>query len=260
MRYCIIKGYTNLRMFNVLRQLMQIRQGFVTYILWPITTCIIYCPLIIIFLLLKSYKSVGWLIQQWGESIFILLGQSYEIEGLENIDKNKRYILIANHGSMYDISLCTLILNQQPISWVLKESLLKIPVAGTAFRLGLGIPISRANARDSQKKIMDKIKALREHINPHIIMYPEGTRTKDGEIHAFKRGFIQVMKEYEMDILPVTLSGVYTFFSTKQKFTEPSANLKITIHPPQSYQELNTMTDKEILEKVQTMIKKDYYA
>ena len=244
----------------MLRKLKQIRQGFVTYILWPITTCVIYCPLIVIFLLLKSYKSVGWLIQQWGESIFILLGQSYEIEGLENIDKNKRYLLVANHGSMYDISLCTLILNQQPISWVLKESLLKIPVAGTAFRLGLGIPISRTNARDSQKKIMDKIKALREHINPHIIMYPEGTRSKDGEIHAFKRGFIQVMKEYEMDVLPVTLSGVYTFFSTKQKLTEPSANLKITIHPPETYQNLQTMTDKEILEKVRTIIKKDYYA
>ncbi len=244
----------------MLRILIQIKQGFVTYILWPITTCLIYCPIIIICLLLKDYKKVGWGIHQWGESIFKLLGQSYEIEGLENIDKDKRYILISNHGSMYDIALCTLLFNQQPISWILKESLLKIPVANVMFLLGVGIPISRANARGSQKKIMDKIKILRESINPHIIMYPEGTRSKDGKIHAFKRGFIQVMKEYQMDVLPVTLSGVYNFFSTKQILTDPSSILKVTIHPPQKYQDLHTMTDKEILEKVQTIIKKDYYA
>ena len=244
----------------MLRILMQIRQGFVSYILWPITTCVIYCPLIVLFLLLKDYKKVGWGIHQWGESIFKLLGQPYEIEGLENIDKDKRYLLISNHSSMYDVSLCTLLFNQQPISWILKESLLKIPVANIMFLLGIGIPISRANARGSQKKIMDRIKVLRESINPHIIMYPEGTRSKDGEIHDFKRGFIKVMKEYEMDVLPVTLSGVYTFFSAKQKLTNPSAVLKVTIHPPQTYQELHTMTDKEILEKMQTMIKKDYYA
>ncbi|MGL4676794.1 MAG: lysophospholipid acyltransferase family protein [Brevinema sp.] len=198
------------------------------------------------------------MINKWGRDCLWLLGQPYSIEGIENLNPEKRYMIISNHGSMVDVPLNALI-SKTPLSWVLKEELLKIPIANLMFVLGVGIPILRSNARESQQKILENILKLKQKINPNIIIYPEGTRTKTGELNPFKRGFTQVMRSYKMDILPITLSGVFNFYSYKQKIPNPDSQMKITIHPVVRYQDLKDLPDKEIAQNIQQIVASVYY-
>ncbi|MGL5956192.1 MAG: lysophospholipid acyltransferase family protein [Brevinema sp.] len=200
----------------------------------------------------------GFIINKWGRDCLWFLGQPYQIEGLENIDPSKRYIIVSNHSSMVDVPLNAL-LYKTPSSWVLKEELLRIPIVNIMFLLGIGIPIMRSNAKKSQQKILENILKLKQKINPNIIIYPEGTRTKTGQLNPFKRGFIQVMKSYQMDILPITLSGVFNFYSAKQKIPNPDSHIKITIHPAINYYDLKDLSDKEITKQIQQIVASVYY-
>ncbi len=242
----------------VLKNLKQLWQLFILKIYFPVATVFIYCPLVIIGLLLRNPKITGHFLYHWGADCYWLLGKKYVIEGLENIDQNKRYLIISNHGSMMDVPLNAL-LSKNPMSWVLKAELMRVPIANLMFHLGVGIPIHRKNARESQQKMLNNINRIRKHINPNVLIYPEGTRSKTGELNTFKRGFAQVMRTYEMDILPVTLSGVVNFYSFKQKFPNTDSPIKVTIHPVESYEKLKELDDKEIAKKMQDIIASAYY-
>ncbi len=242
-------------MFKNIKQLWQL---FILKVYFPVATVFIYSPLVIIGLLLKSPKFTGYFLYRWGKDCYWLLGKSYVIEGLENVDPDKRYLIISNHGSIMDVPLNALIF-RNPLSWVLKAELMKVPVVNIMFHLGVGIPIHRNNARESQQKMLDNINRIRKNINPNVLIYPEGTRSKTGELGVFKRGFVQVMRTYEMDILPITLSGIVNFYSYKQKFPNTDSPIKAIIHPVETYEKLKELDDKEIAKKMQDIIASAYY-
>jgi len=243
---------------KILKKIKTFIQTILLFIILPFYTCFIYVPCLIFFLSIHFYNSVGRSLKRWSRSCFWCIQQPYTIEGLEKIDLNKRYIIISNHSSLMDIPAIGL-LTGKPISWVMKESLLRLPILNILFTLGIGISIPRADARKSQEKLLKKIKVLKERMNPNIIIYPEGTRTKNGEFNLFKRGFVKIMRAYKMDILPVTLSGFYNFYSKKSFFTNPDSKLKIIVHPVQKYQDLKELDDKEIAKKMQELISIRYY-
>lgn len=226
---------------------------------FPFITCLIYAPLTSFFLLIRVPRLAGWAILMWAKTMFFLLLIPIEIEGKEHIDPNKRYIVIANHSSFLDIPLLAILFGT-PLSWVLKDSLLKIPILNIAFLLGVGIPIPRGNAKKSQEQLNQRAKMLKKKINPNILIYPEGTRSKTGEIGEFKKGFVRLMRNEEMDLLPITLCGVYRFCSSQQWPPNPHSRLKIVIHPPQPYTELQHWDDRDIAIKMKELIKHSYYA
>lgn len=246
-------------LFRLLLFLKSIYQALISLFIVPVWTILICIPLTIFFILIRIKKLVGLVIHIWSKFSFIALGQSYRIEGQENIDPNKRYIIIANHSSILDIIAIGVITNK-PLSWVLKESLLYLPGFNLLFLLGVGIPIKRSSARESQSKILKTIKKIKNNLNPHIVIYPEGTRTKTGNINTFKRGFVKIMKEYEMDILPVTLCGFYKFYRSGAFLTDPSSKLKIIIHKPYSFEVLKNMDEKDLSEQMKQIIAEKYYA
>lgn len=227
-------------------------------VLLPFYTCFISSPSVIFCLLIRNYFGVANTLYFWGKSMMWFIGQPYTVEGIENIDKNKRYIVISNHGSMLDIPLHATLF-RTPLSWVMKESLLRIPIANIMFLLGIGIPIPRANARKSQEKLFNSVNQLRLKMKPNIIIYPEGTRTRTGQMNNFKRGFVQLARHYEMDILPITICGAYGFCSTEKIFPNPKAKLKVIIHPVQKLEDIKDLTDKEIIQNMYDLISKDYY-
>ncbi|MGL4388939.1 MAG: lysophospholipid acyltransferase family protein, partial [Brevinema sp.] len=215
-------------------------------------TLLICTPITLFFMILRIFPIATWCIHMWAKSSLFLSGQKVTVEGLENIDPKKRYLIISNHGSFTDILAISLAI-PYPVSWVLKESLLKIPILNILFKLGIGIPIQRSNARNSQKTIVERIQKLKNGWNPNIIIYPEGTRSIDGTIQPFKRGFIKIMREYELDILPITLSGFHNFIKPGALFTDPESELRIIIKAPQSYQKLKDIDEKELTQQIQVL-------
>ncbi|MGL4394058.1 MAG: lysophospholipid acyltransferase family protein [Brevinema sp.] len=227
-------------------------------IFFPLYTILICTPITLFFMFLRIFPVASWCIHMWAKSSLFLSGQKMLIEGAEHVDPKKRYLIISNHGSFADIMAISTAM-PYPISWVMKESLMKIPILSTLFKIGVGIPIPRTNARQSQKTISTRIQKLRKGWNPNIIIYPEGTRSIDGNIQPFKRGFIKIMAEYEIDILPITLCGFNTFAGPK-KSIDPSAALKVIIKKPLSYESLKDIDEKALTQQMQELITEEYYA
>lgn len=126
-----------------------------------------------------------------------------KINGLENIDKNKTYVLMINHQSMYDIPFVSgLPINMR---WISKKAVFKAPIIGLVLFLRGDITIVRGALADSKKMLKDCRKQLKNGVS--ISIFPEGTRSKSGRVMPFKEGGFVVAKMSTADILPIVVEG-----------------------------------------------------
>ena len=85
----------------------------------------------------------------WARTIFLMLGKRLRVKGIENIEKGKNYILLANHASLFDIMA---ILSFYPgVSWFGREYLLKVPLFGRVLKLTHYVPMKSGDTRNTRK-------------------------------------------------------------------------------------------------------------
>lgn len=126
------------------------------------------------------------------------------VEGLERIDRRQRYVIAVNHNTVIDIpTLYYLPLN---FRWVSKREVYKVPFFGQYLFLHGDICINRGRATAAMEQLL---REGREWISrgASVAIFPEGTRSKDGEIHRFKAGAFLLAREAGVGILPVVLDG-----------------------------------------------------
>jgi len=201
------------------------------------------------FNIINQKKALNKIIYFWANGSFFILGKFFLIDGKEKINKNHRYILMANHGSLFDIMGIMAIYPN--ISWFGRAYLLKIPLFGKFLEIINYVPMQTSNLRNTKQMVEELIKKTN---NQTVAIFPEGTRTSDGELNKFRRGFLHVLKATELDILPVSLQGFYKF-KPKHRFNfDYSAKLSAKIHPPIEYNKLKHLNDNEIINIVKTQI------
>jgi 1-acyl-sn-glycerol-3-phosphate acyltransferase len=144
----------------------------------------------------------------------IILGMNpywkVKIEGREKIDPGKVYVMVSNHSSGLDIMV--LFKLHRHFKWVAKKGLFIIPFIGWNMWLNGYIPIERSRGR-SKLQMMDNA-ALSLKAGNSVMIFPEGTRTRDGNLQPFKSGAFRLAMETESDILPISISG--TFYAIKK--------------------------------------------
>jgi 1-acyl-sn-glycerol-3-phosphate acyltransferase len=135
-------------------------------------------------------------------------GIRVEVTGLEHVPAGVSCIFLSNHVSNLDPPAIFPALPGQS-SVLLKRSLTRIPMLGTAMRLGKFVPVDRGGVRESAKaSVMAAAEALRSGL--HILIFAEGTRSKDGRLAAFKRGPFYLAMEKGAPIVPIVISGTQT--------------------------------------------------
>jgi len=146
---------------------------------------------------------------RWGMKITALgpkaAGVRVRVEGTENILPGVHYIFLSNHVSNLDAAI---LLPSIPgmTSVFIKRELMKIPLLGTAMRMGKYIPVTRGNSReDAQRSVAAATDALNSGL--HITVFPEGTRSTDGRLLPFKKGAFFLSEETGAPIIPVVISG-----------------------------------------------------
>ena len=142
----------------------------------------------------------------WSRFILRAAGIRIRYIGLQNRALNHSCVYIANHQSMVDIWTLLPVLPRKT-RFVAKESLFRIPVLGWAIRAAGFIPIDRSNigkAMKSLEKAGAKIRA-----GNSVILFPEGTRSKDGRLRPFKKGAFHMALKARVPIVPVTISGSF---------------------------------------------------
>lgn len=140
----------------------------------------------------------------WASFNLGLLGFKVSAVGLEHIVPGKPYVAMVNHSSHLDVWAVYHALPLQ-IRWVMKEELRKIPIFGRACdRMG-HIYVARGDtesARRSMEEAGERIAA-----GTTVVFFPEGTRTKDGQLQKFKTGGFRLALQAQVPILPVSIAG-----------------------------------------------------
>lgn len=135
-------------------------------------------------------------------------GIKIEISGLENIPAGRSCIFMSNHVSNLDPPVLLPLLPGRS-SVLLKKELMSIPILGKAMRLAKFVPVERGSRRDAaQASVEAAADALRSGL--HILVYPEGTRSLDGRLSAFKKGPFFLAQETQAPIVPIAISGTQT--------------------------------------------------
>jgi len=210
--------------------------------------------IVLIFALLNIKTPIRVIFQFWAKSVFYILGKKFVISGKENINKEKKYILVANHGSLFDIVAITSFYSG--ISWFGHERLLKVPLFGKILQMTDYIPFKEPTYSNTKEMIEQLVNNSKYQT---IAIFPEGTRTLNGNINQFYRGFIYLFRTRDIDILPVTLNGFYEFKPKNRFYINFSSKLDIVIHKPIKREELIEKNDCEIIEKVKSVIESAHH-
>jgi 1-acyl-sn-glycerol-3-phosphate acyltransferase len=132
-------------------------------------------------------------------------GIRIEISGLENVPSNRPCIYMCNHVSNLDPPVLLPLLPGR-CSVLLKKELMRIPILGTAMKMGKFVPVERGHRREAaQASVAAAADALRSGLN--ILVFPEGTRAKDGRLFIFKKGPFFLAQQTGAPIVPIALSG-----------------------------------------------------
>jgi len=164
----------------------------------------------------------------WAKTNLALAGLRVKIEGLERLDPRQTYIFMPNHASFLDILLAFAYI---PCNFriITKEEIFCISLMGWALKRSRQIPMDRANPRKGLASLEQALNLLREGIS--ITVFPEGTRTSDGEIKDFKATLFILPIRSGVPVVPVRIDGTFKALKRGSILLNP-VPLKITFHPP----------------------------
>lgn len=150
-------------------------------------------------------RFIGWIARLWSRIVLLTAGVSYTVQGLENLKPQGRYVFAANHASALDIPLIFAALPYHMVT-VAKIELRKIPFFGWAMRRGGHIFVNRINHQQAMESLQRARQSLEE--NPRsLVLYPEGTRSRDGRVQRFKKGGLILAIESNLPVVPVAICG-----------------------------------------------------
>ena len=174
------------------------------------------------------------------------LGMKRKVEGIENLDPKGTYVMVLNHNSMVDI----LSIYNLPLvfKWVSKREVYRIPIVGRLLLAHGDIVINRASTKEAMQLVHTRgMEWLKKGAS--VAIFPEGTRSKDGEIHNFKAGAFILAKDAEVPILPIVLDGTDRVVR-KGFFMNWSNQITIKILPPVTKEEVVERPIKEVMAEV----------
>jgi 1-acyl-sn-glycerol-3-phosphate acyltransferase len=127
----------------------------------------------------------------------------HRVEGREKLPWRGAAVIVANHASLIDILV--LFALYRPFKWVSKAQNFKLPFIGWNMTLNDYVPLVRGN----KESIVKMMAECRKHLarGTPVLIFPEGTRTKDGQLQVFKDGAFLLAKEMGCPILPVAVHG-----------------------------------------------------
>lgn len=143
----------------------------------------------------------------WARSILWAAGVKVVLEGAEVIDPERAQILVANHTSWFDVAALATYLPGK-YKFVAKQELASVPVFGPAWQACGHIAIDRRNRERSIQSLAAVRRKLEEE-RPTVIMFPEGTRSRTGELTRFKKGAFLLALQTGVEIVPVAILGSY---------------------------------------------------
>ena len=192
----------------------------------------------------------------WARFILAASRIKVEVTGLSNIDPSKSYIYMSNHQGNFDIPILQAYLPVQ-FRWLAKAELFNIPVFGYAMGRAGHISIDRSDLKSALKSLKNAARIIRNGVS--VLIFPEGTRSCDGNIRQFKKGGFILSVDSGVPIVPVIIHGLWPLMLKNKVFVRPG-NVLLEIKEPIESTEYTRKTKDDLLKKVRYVICESFYS
>ncbi len=189
-------------------------------------------------------------IRRWARAILSVAGVKLEVEGKEHLNPDQPYVYMVNHLSTFDIPATALIL-PGTVRFIAKKELFRIPLFSMGMRAVGMIKIDRGNSEEARKTINEAVVTLRQGVS--IIIFPEGTRSRTGEIQPFKKGGFILAVNSQNPIVPVSISGSQ-YVQRKKSLVLVPGRIRIRIMPPLRTEGMGMEERNTLLKEVRDQI------
>lgn len=182
-----------------------LRSVLALFVVTPLITLVASVGVILGTLVLRmSARQIKSVPRWWSRTIAWCSGVEVRVEGLENLELDRPYIFAANHQSQFDIFALDGFL-MVDFRWMAKKELFRIPIVGTAMHRAGSIPVDRSRGRQAMQSLIEA--AGRIAAGTSVVIFPEGTRTRDGNLQPFKSGAMYLAIKSGVDIVPMAITG-----------------------------------------------------
>jgi 1-acyl-sn-glycerol-3-phosphate acyltransferase len=190
----------------------------------------------------------------WAKSILWISGIRVQVKGTENLDLSKPCVFMCNHQSNFDIPVLFSALPAQ-FRWIAKAELFKIPLFGRAMRGAGYISIERKDRRKAIQSLKEAADKIRSGVS--VMIFPEGTRSLDGNIGEFKKGGFFLAHDSGVQIIPIVLNGTWSIMSKDSLAIKPG-NVTLSILPPVNVTDYSKTDKTRLIEDVRERMVKEF--
>jgi len=222
--------------------------------LWIVVITLVIAPVC-------AFLSVFWaqsgafihlLSRFWARTILLVSGVNVVVQGVAGIDRDETYVYMANHQSMYDIFVLFAHLPFQ-FRWLAKKELFRIPVMGYAMGKVGHISIDRSDRRSAHKSLIEAARKIAEGAS--VVIFPEGSRSRDGAIMPFKPGGFHLAVRSGRPIVPLVISGTREVMR-KGRIRVSPGHVTISLNPPVDVHAYKK-NKKALMDSVHSLMKQD---
>ena len=196
----------------------------------------------------ENFKFFGVI---WGKTLSFIFNIKLVVKGKHNL-QDRNYIFASNHASLIDIPLLLIAVNRYTV-FIAKSELSKIPIFKSILDRAGFIFVDRKNndnAVKSMNNLMDDIKKIPRS----VAIFPEGTRTSDGELLPFKKGAAIFAINTNIPVIPVAISGTYSW-SKKKLFDISQSVISFEFGKPITTENYSFDDRDYLTDKIKTNIK-----
>jgi 1-acyl-sn-glycerol-3-phosphate acyltransferase len=191
----------------------------------------------------------------WGRCLLSACRVTVHVRGCSNIEPSGTYIFMANHQSNFDIPVLQAHLSSH-FKWLAKAELYKIPFFGMILKRAGYISIDRSNRESAIESLKIATEKIRQGVS--VLIFPEGSRSMDGNIRPFKKGGFFLAIDSGVPIVPVILHGTWPIMSKKTGLRVKSGNVVVEIEKPVETTGYTQENREELLRKVHSIIRESF--
>lgn len=164
----------------------------------------------------------------WARIFCWLCWVKVEVRCKEHIQQKRSYVFVANHQGAFDIFTIYGYLGHN-FRWMMKKSLEKIPLVGYACRVAGNIYVDNSSPSAVRHTMQDAEQRLAGGMS--VVVFPEGSRTRDGRMHGFRRGAFSLAVEFGLPVVPITIDGAFRVMP-RSSFIPHYGKIIMTVHEP----------------------------
>lgn len=217
---------------------------------------IIVSALFILVMTLRLRRAGEFFVQLWSRVFLLVPPMSYSVAGAEHIEPGTQYFFLANHLSNFDIPLLFRAI-PVPIRYLAKKEVYKIPVFAQALHVAGMVKIDRGAGASSYAAINEGVARAKEN-GYSLIVFAEGTRSRDGDLHPFKKGAFRMAISTGLPVVPVTVAGTWEVWPPGSKLFY-KGHAEVVIHEPIPTADLSVRDIDALRGQVYDTIEKQFH-